>query len=155
MSTQQETSTGRLRLKDLNVQPIAENAFWCDDERGDAVTLVMGPTGAGKSRFIEALAGNDTLRISKDQLDSVTQVITTYEMTDIEFWNGPGTSSRKLTAEDGRVYILDTPGFSDSQISELEIIEMVKEWMIAHNCSYIEYTMGFPLAQGTSRLPPF
>ncbi|KAF9042371.1 hypothetical protein BJ165DRAFT_1486900 [Panaeolus papilionaceus] len=136
MSTQQETVADRWILKDLNLVPIAESKIQYDDER-DGVMLVMGPTGAGKSRFIESLARNDALGISKDQLDSVTQVITTYEFMNIEAWKGPGTSITKYGAEEGRFYILDTPGFSDSQISEFEIIEMVKEWMNAHNCSYI------------------
>ncbi|KAF9042370.1 hypothetical protein BJ165DRAFT_264926 [Panaeolus papilionaceus] len=136
MSTQPENVTDEEIFKDLTLVPIADSAIQYDDSRV-GVTLVMGPTGAGKSRFIEALAGNDALGISKDQLESVTQVITTYELTNIEAWKGPGTSITKYGAEEGRFYILDTPGFSDSQISEFEIIEMVKEWMNAHKCSSI------------------
>ncbi|KAF9042353.1 hypothetical protein BJ165DRAFT_1486880 [Panaeolus papilionaceus] len=124
MSTQQEPSTERLMMKDLTLVSIPDSAIQFENGR-DGVFF----------RFIEALAGNDALGISKDQLDSVTQVITTYEMTEIDVWNGPGTSITRIGAEGWRIYILDTPGFSDSQISEFEIIEMVKEWMNAHNCS--------------------
>ncbi|KAF9042376.1 hypothetical protein BJ165DRAFT_1595611 [Panaeolus papilionaceus] len=130
MSTEQETDDGI--LKDATLLPIADSTIRYDQKQ-DSVVLVMGPTGAGKSRFIEVLARNDALEISRDQLDSVTQVITTYELTHMELWEGPGTSGRRHSADDGRVYILDTPGFSDSQISELEIIEMVKGWMKAQN----------------------
>ncbi|KAF9042344.1 hypothetical protein BJ165DRAFT_1595598 [Panaeolus papilionaceus] len=137
MSTQPENVTDYERFKDLTLVPIADSAIQFKNGQ-DGVFLVMGPTGAGKSRFIEALAGNDALGISKDQLDSVTQVITTYELTDIDLWKGLGTSIVKIRAEDWRVYILDTPGFSDSQISELQIIEMVKGWMNAHNCLSID-----------------
>ncbi|KAF9050613.1 hypothetical protein BJ165DRAFT_1010750 [Panaeolus papilionaceus] len=151
MSTQQETSNDRWRVKALTFMPIADNAIQYHDKR-DGVIIVMGPTGAGKSRFIEVLARNEELGISKDQLDSVTQVITTYEMTDIEWWEGPGTSIRRVGTEDEQLYILDTPGFSDSQISELEILEMVKEWMNAHNCSSIS-TIFYLWPITDSRLP--
>ncbi|KAF9047930.1 hypothetical protein BJ165DRAFT_1610580 [Panaeolus papilionaceus] len=152
MSTQQETSASPLQVKDLSILPIADNAFEYNSERGDVVTLLMGPTGAGKSSFIEAVAGHDALGISKDQLDSVTQMVTTYELTNIDMWNGPGTSIRRRREEEGRIYILDTPGFSDSQISELEIIEMVKGWMKGHNCSSIDNIL-YLLPITDTRLP--
>ncbi|KAF9047929.1 hypothetical protein BJ165DRAFT_1403549 [Panaeolus papilionaceus] len=136
MTTQPENNPDDERCKDLNLVPIADLAIQFKHGR-DAVFLVMGPTGAGKSRFIEALAGNDALGISKDQLDSVTQVITTYQFTNINLRKGTGTSTRRCRAEDGQVYILDTPGFSDSHISEFEIIKMVSVWMNTHNCSRI------------------
>ncbi|KAF9042488.1 hypothetical protein BJ165DRAFT_1487371 [Panaeolus papilionaceus] len=90
--------------------------------------LATGPTGAGKSSFIEALAGR-TLGISKDQLDGYTQTIAGYELVNARNqYSGP-------------VYIIDTPGFSDSKISELEIIEMIKRWMKNHSIRYIDQVL--------------
>ncbi|KAF9050627.1 hypothetical protein BJ165DRAFT_1011179 [Panaeolus papilionaceus] len=71
--------------------------------------LIMGPTGAGKSSFIEALAGeSQQLSISKDQLAG------------------------------RQVYLLDTPGFSDSKISEVEIMDMVRKWMNDSGFTFID-----------------
>ncbi|KAF9050631.1 hypothetical protein BJ165DRAFT_1459144, partial [Panaeolus papilionaceus] len=77
----------------------------------------MGPTGAGKSSFIEALAGeSQKLSISKDQLAGYTHTVNAYKVVNLTVYGNP-------------VYLLDTPGFSDSKISELEILEMVRKRM--------------------------
>ncbi|KAF9042478.1 hypothetical protein BJ165DRAFT_1595658 [Panaeolus papilionaceus] len=82
---------------------------------------ILGPTGAGKSSFIEALSGEgQTLGISKDQLAGFTQEVAAYEV-------------KNATVEMGswiyKLYLIGAPGFSDSKISELEIITKVKQWM--------------------------
>ncbi|KAF9049151.1 hypothetical protein BJ165DRAFT_1526525 [Panaeolus papilionaceus] len=54
---------------------------------GLLVYILMGPTGSGKSAFIESLSPNQDLKISKDSLDSVTQNVTCYQvvnLTDIQ-----------------------------------------------------------------------
>ncbi|KAF9042476.1 hypothetical protein BJ165DRAFT_1529867 [Panaeolus papilionaceus] len=92
----------------------ALSAFrWC--------ILILGPTGAGKSSFIEALAGKgQSLGISKDQLARFTQEVTAYKV------------KNAIVQEHGythTLYLIDAPGFSNSKISELEIITKVKQWM--------------------------
>ncbi|KAF9042524.1 hypothetical protein BJ165DRAFT_1529915 [Panaeolus papilionaceus] len=79
------------------------------------VYILMGPTGAGKSAFIEALSPSQNLDISKDSLDSVTQVVTCY---------------RVVNVVNGAHYIyavMDTPGFLDTSLSESRIITMIEE----------------------------
>ncbi|PPQ64069.1 hypothetical protein CVT24_008882 [Panaeolus cyanescens] len=98
------------------------------------IILIMGPTGSGKSRFIEMLAGDESLNISKDQLQSYTHGINTYVLEGFEALPGAADDT---TYEGNKLYILDTPGFSDSEISELEVIEMVNNWMKAHKCTLI------------------
>ncbi|KAF9042470.1 hypothetical protein BJ165DRAFT_1349335 [Panaeolus papilionaceus] len=85
---------------------------------------ILGPTGAGKSSFIESLAGEgQSLGISKDQLAGFTQEVTAYQVKNAMVqWDG-GAST---------LYLVDAPGFSDSKISELEIITKVKQWMKDH-----------------------
>ncbi|KAF9042452.1 hypothetical protein BJ165DRAFT_1307212, partial [Panaeolus papilionaceus] len=82
---------------------------------------ILGPTGAGKSSFIESLAGEgQSLGISKDQLAGFTQEVTAYEVKNAKVqWD-------EYTCP---LYLIDAPGFSDSKISELEIITKVKQWM--------------------------
>ncbi|PPR00018.1 hypothetical protein CVT24_009025 [Panaeolus cyanescens] len=74
----------------------------------------MGSTGVGKSAFIESLSGDKSLRISKNQLDSVTHTISAYRVDD---------------SNDNRFYMIDTPGFNDQKLSEFRIIDMIKTWM--------------------------
>ncbi|KAF9053469.1 P-loop containing nucleoside triphosphate hydrolase protein [Panaeolus papilionaceus] len=84
---------------------------------GSTCILIMGPTGSGKSSFIEALAAkSQQLSISKDQLAGYTQTVNCYEVINV--------------MRDGRnICLVDTPGFSDSKISEVEIIDMIRKWM--------------------------
>ncbi|KAF9037203.1 P-loop containing nucleoside triphosphate hydrolase protein [Panaeolus papilionaceus] len=82
------------------------------------VTLILGPTGAGKSTFIEALDSNKSLKISSNQLEGFTQSISLYRLDNMR---------RK---DSGRsIYLLDVPGFADTKISEMKIVSMLKDWM--------------------------
>ncbi|KAF9051297.1 P-loop containing nucleoside triphosphate hydrolase protein [Panaeolus papilionaceus] len=85
--------------------------------------MIMGPTGSGKSTFIEALAGKgQSLGISKDQLAGFTQDVTAYEVVNTEILYNFCHSQP--------VWLIDTPGFSDSKISELEVIRKAKAWIV-------------------------
>ncbi|PPQ73645.1 hypothetical protein CVT24_007631 [Panaeolus cyanescens] len=94
---------------------------------------LAGPTGAGKSTFLEALAGDKSLQISKDQLEGCTQTVTAYEIENACFY---------YTGED-EICLLDSPGFSDSDISEAEIVEMVTQWLQNHNADRLHSLLYF------------
>ncbi|PPR03249.1 hypothetical protein CVT24_012826 [Panaeolus cyanescens] len=83
----------------------------------------MGPTGAGKSSFIEALAGSNSSleKISSGQLDSFTQDVQAYQVTGII----------------NKLYVIDTPGFADTKISEFEIVSKVQNWMKANDLTTV------------------
>ncbi|KAF9034260.1 hypothetical protein BJ165DRAFT_1534086 [Panaeolus papilionaceus] len=92
------------------------------------IFLIMGPTGAGKSSFIEALAGeSQKLWISKDQLAGYTQTVSAYRLVNVVLrgWDPPRP-----------VYLIDTPGFSDLKISEIEVVNMVKKWSQENDLDY-------------------
>ncbi|PPQ75025.1 hypothetical protein CVT24_010294 [Panaeolus cyanescens] len=89
---------------------------------------MLGPTGSGKSSFIEALAGKDQeLRISGGGLESVTQEIQVFKVN-----NAISCQARKM---DWSVYLIDTPGFSDSKMSELQIIRKIYHFQRDKFCS--------------------
>ncbi|KIM82904.1 hypothetical protein PILCRDRAFT_820198 [Piloderma croceum F 1598] len=75
----------------------------------------MGPTGAGKSSFIECATRQDAGTIGHG-LESFTSEIRAVRV------NHP---------IDGRpVVLVDTPGFDDTYKSDLEILAMIAEWLV-------------------------
>ncbi|KAF9044030.1 hypothetical protein BJ165DRAFT_1528606 [Panaeolus papilionaceus] len=78
--------------------------------------LLMGPTGAGKSSFIEALGLNSAEKISSGRLEGFTQSVSTYRLNNVQYGG-------KL------VYLVDSPGFADTKISEMTIVSMLEKWI--------------------------
>ncbi|KIM78703.1 hypothetical protein PILCRDRAFT_824143 [Piloderma croceum F 1598] len=75
----------------------------------------MGPTGAGKSTFIETATGQDGHTIGHG-LRSFTDTIRTVRVTH---------------PMDGKpVVLVDTPGFGDTSKSDTEILAMIAEWLV-------------------------
>ncbi|KAF9033581.1 hypothetical protein BJ165DRAFT_1515202 [Panaeolus papilionaceus] len=81
-----------------------------------ATVLLMGEIGSGKSHFIETLAKDASLGISKDQLDGGTHEITAYKVLG-------------LARVSSTIYLIDTPGFSNPNTSELKIVDMIRNWV--------------------------
>ncbi|RYP48019.1 hypothetical protein DL768_006010 [Monosporascus sp. mg162] len=78
----------------------------------DALIAVMGMTGSGKTTFISRVTGRTDLKIGHD-LNSCTQDIEVVE-----------------TEIDGRVVrFVDTPGFSDTYLSDTEVLEMIASYL--------------------------
>ncbi|KAF9037165.1 hypothetical protein BJ165DRAFT_1532552 [Panaeolus papilionaceus] len=88
------------------------------------VILILGPTGAGKSTFIETLDSNKSLKISSNQLEGFTQSISLYRLINVKRGLYP-------------VYLIDVPGFADTKISEMKIVLILKDWMKAVELNYI------------------
>ncbi|KAF9031925.1 hypothetical protein BJ165DRAFT_1535273 [Panaeolus papilionaceus] len=78
------------------------------------IRVILGPTGVGKSCFIQVLAGDvQDLGLSKDQLAGFTQHASACKL--INVW----------IHRDGRlkpIFLIDTPGFSDPRISYLGVV---------------------------------
>ncbi|KAF9031035.1 hypothetical protein BJ165DRAFT_1535527 [Panaeolus papilionaceus] len=107
------------------------------------VYIIMGPTGAGKSTFVEALAGpSQNLAISSNQLAGFTQHITAYKLVNVKW----GFFSAY------EIYLVDTPGFSDNRISEIEVMEMLRGWLEG-NSSAVYWRILFLAPLTMTRLP--
>ncbi|KAF9037459.1 hypothetical protein BJ165DRAFT_1408171 [Panaeolus papilionaceus] len=74
-----------------------------------SVSSLMGPTGAGKSAFIESLSPDQNLEISKDSLESVTKEVVCYQVVNLTYGSW------------AEVLLMDTPGFLDTKLSESQI----------------------------------
>ncbi|KAF9031616.1 hypothetical protein BJ165DRAFT_1518724 [Panaeolus papilionaceus] len=81
--------------------------------------LLFGSTGVGKSNFMECLAGHRDMNISGDSLESVTQEITTYKLTNV--------IHEELITDN--IYLIDCPGTSDNELSELAIVKALQTWV--------------------------
>ncbi|KAF5357181.1 hypothetical protein D9756_006603 [Leucocoprinus leucothites] len=81
----------------------------------DIVVAFMGPTGSGKSYFIDLLTGQQGNR-AKNTLSSVTQGIEAIRMP------FPKDTRRSIV-------FVDTPGFDDSGRTDFEILESINEWL--------------------------
>ncbi|KAF9037050.1 hypothetical protein BJ165DRAFT_1597466 [Panaeolus papilionaceus] len=51
------------------------------------IYILMGPTGSGKSSFIESLAPDQHLNIARDSLESVTQEVNCYQVVNLTYHN--------------------------------------------------------------------
>ncbi|KAF8441313.1 P-loop containing nucleoside triphosphate hydrolase protein [Boletus edulis BED1] len=89
-----------------------------DVELDDIVIAVIGPTGSGKSTFVRLASGHDVQRTTHT-LTSFTNDILAIRFRD---------------QESGRhVVLVDTPGFDDAFKSDLDILNMISDWL---NSSY-------------------
>ncbi|KAF9054802.1 hypothetical protein BJ165DRAFT_1440834 [Panaeolus papilionaceus] len=124
---------------DISLEPY-ESVSHEEHSRGSGrfVVLILGPTGAGKSSFVEALAGpSQNMSLSSNQLAGYTQQISAFRLVNTNLLGGP-------------LYLADTPGFADTQFSEREIMDMTRDWLKKEGILYLTPINGTRLA-GTKR----
>ncbi|KAF9054893.1 P-loop containing nucleoside triphosphate hydrolase protein [Panaeolus papilionaceus] len=104
-----------LGSKPSEAESLEEGEVEIDDLTAtDVLIAVMGPTGAGKSTFINDVSGHQVI-IGHD-LDSCTEKISI-----IRF--------RAPQVTEYRICMVDTPGFDDTNKSDLEIFDAVAKWL--------------------------
>ncbi|KAF9035493.1 hypothetical protein BJ165DRAFT_1533494 [Panaeolus papilionaceus] len=96
--------------------PISAKRVESDEIEEPGLLLIVGPTGAGKSTFIEALAQDASLHLSSNQLDGFTQTVNTYNLMNVDY-------------SESQISLVDVPGFADTRISMMSIVSMLKAWM--------------------------
>ncbi|TFK44967.1 P-loop containing nucleoside triphosphate hydrolase protein [Crucibulum laeve] len=85
-----------------------------DLSQDDVIIAVMGPTGSGKSTFINVATEHDTG--VGHSLESCTSEIGIIKLSYPE-WS------------DCDIVFVDTPGFDDTHKSDLDILKMISEWL--------------------------
>jgi len=97
-----------------------------DPKESDIIIPVMGPTGVGKSTFINTAVGRTVMTVGHD-LQSCTDKM---QHTIISH---PSDPTR-------RIIFVDTPGFDDTFVDDAEILKLIAVWL-AHS-----YSEGIKLA---------
>ncbi|KAJ3502786.1 hypothetical protein NLJ89_g8729 [Agrocybe chaxingu] len=83
----------------------------------DIVIAFMGPTGSGKSNLIDVLTGQvGSKRLSGSKLRSCTQDVYAVRLLNHEVYGD-------------RLVFVDTPGFDDTDRSDMEILRMIGKWL--------------------------
>ncbi|KAH6884305.1 hypothetical protein BKA70DRAFT_1339604 [Coprinopsis sp. MPI-PUGE-AT-0042] len=88
----------------------------------DIIILVMGPTGVGKSTFINKYIGNGAAAVGH-QLQSCTRDVTWYLAA------VPPTLAQNPRLEHRRLIMVDTPGFDDTFSDDSEILKRISVWL--------------------------
>ncbi|KAF9043437.1 P-loop containing nucleoside triphosphate hydrolase protein [Panaeolus papilionaceus] len=110
-------TTSKLEFKEIEVTGAVSVERVDRVQRPCWKVLIMGPTGAGKSSFIEALGLEGSLKISSNGLDGFTQGVSTYKLNNV------------VNRDGYPIYLVDSPGFADTKISEMAIVSMLQKWM--------------------------
>ncbi|PPR03432.1 hypothetical protein CVT24_012701 [Panaeolus cyanescens] len=82
----------------------------------DIIIAIMGPTGSGKSNFIDVLTEH------KERRAGATLTSCTTEIQAIRIH-----SSNKALGD--RLVLVDTPGFDDTNKTDVEILKMIGKWL--------------------------
>ncbi|KAF9443855.1 hypothetical protein P691DRAFT_808225 [Macrolepiota fuliginosa MF-IS2] len=79
----------------------------------DTIVAIMGPTGAGKSTFIQKVTGQEVVGVGHS-LESLTIEVTGVR---VKFTDGVN------------VVLVDTPGFDDTYRSDVDVLEIFVKWL--------------------------
>ncbi|KAF9039759.1 hypothetical protein BJ165DRAFT_336783 [Panaeolus papilionaceus] len=108
------------KLKNIKVRGAVSvervSKFGIDGIQSFIVYVLLGPTGSGKSSFIEAVASNTSLGLSSDKLEGFTQSVSIYRIVNAVFSGYP-------------IYLVDVPGFADTKILARSIVSMLKDML--------------------------
>ncbi|KAF9484397.1 hypothetical protein BDN70DRAFT_917762 [Pholiota conissans] len=96
-----------------------------DGHSSDVIIPVMGPTGVGKSTFINNVIGEDKAVVGhglKSQTAQLQPIV-------IPFGQQGVFSQPYGEGQEGRLILVDTPGFDDTYVDDAEILERISLWL--------------------------
>lgn len=80
--------------------------------RKDIIIAIMGPTGSGKSSFIDKVTGHTGVGVGHDLTSHTSEVKAT-----------------RCTFEESSVVLVDTPGSDGMTKADLNVLEMISNWL--------------------------
>jgi len=84
--------------------------------KDDIVVAIMGPTGSGKSRIVDILTGRSD-KGAGSGLESHTSEASAVRIKNHSVYKD-------------RIVLLDTPGFDDTRKTDLEILQIIAQWLM-------------------------
>ncbi|KAG8220498.1 P-loop containing nucleoside triphosphate hydrolase protein [Butyriboletus roseoflavus] len=107
-------TTSKTRIKYAPRTLLTSNDYHSAVDEDDIVIAVMGPTGTGKSSFVNKAAGREEAMIGYS-LTSETRML----------------QPVRCPHPDGRrnVVLVDTPGFDDTHLSDTQILRILANWL--------------------------
>ncbi|KAG1740794.1 P-loop containing nucleoside triphosphate hydrolase protein [Suillus paluster] len=103
------------RKKTLDGMKKVDDAVLMGARPDDIIVPVMGPTGVGKSTFINTAVGEVVTPVGHDLMSCTTKI-------QYAFCPCPGDPSRRLV-------LVDTPGFDNTFLSDTEILRRIAVWL--------------------------
>ncbi|KAG6833278.1 hypothetical protein H0H87_009453 [Tephrocybe sp. NHM501043] len=94
---------------------VPDDKFLEDARSTDIVIPIMGPTGAGKSTFVNAVANNAFAVVGHNLKSETAQL----QPIILQHPNNPAR----------RIIIVDTPGFDDTYAADSEILRRIANWL--------------------------
>ncbi|KAF9459504.1 P-loop containing nucleoside triphosphate hydrolase protein [Collybia nuda] len=86
--------------------------FFEDDEPEEIAIAVMGPTGVGKTSFINLLSGSG-LKVGSEMVSCTSSV----------------QAANPFDFEDYRITLIDTPGFDDTTLRDSDVLGMIAAYL--------------------------
>ncbi|PPQ75803.1 hypothetical protein CVT24_002684 [Panaeolus cyanescens] len=117
----------------VEVETLKSTAVNSDDK----IILLLGPTGAGKSNFIEKLT-TEKLGISSSGLDRGTSEVQAYRVLGHPVYKN-------------KIVIVDTPGFQDRSMSEYGSLKAIKNWIISSKATRLHALFYFDRIRDNTR----
>lgn len=101
-----------------------------DIDEDDIIIAVMGPTGSGKSTFVQAVTGNSDVRIGHGLRSGVLLSILLFRSVSLTSCQETEEICFYRTSIDGRSFVVvDTPGFDDINRSDPDILQQLAAWL--------------------------
>jgi hypothetical protein len=94
---------------------------------------VMGPTGSGKSSFIKVITGRQDIKVGHTLLSgTVSSPHTLSRVISLRSIETDCIQSCDVIISLTAITLIDTPGFDDSSVSDLEILWTLSKWLKEH-----------------------
>ncbi|KAF9038072.1 P-loop containing nucleoside triphosphate hydrolase protein [Panaeolus papilionaceus] len=117
-SAEISVQTGGVVPKTLDLDPTNAFVAVLDDinKDDDIIVAVMGVTGAGKTSFIKAIAGDKVQGVGHN-LDAGTNTVNCFKIP--------------IPQTESHLILVDTPGFDDPNRTDGDILTVIAEWLKA------------------------